>query len=168
MNAETCFFEAVIVPHRSLSPGGLRLLIGAICTLSVCTTVVFWWMGAWPIAGFNGVEIPTALLMLRYNARAVRSNEVILLSDTALRIIRTDRDGKRTELSVPPAWLRMELQERPGRVPGLYLLAQGTRIEVAASLGEPEKLDLARALEEALHRWRNPRFDNPQLSESPG
>ena len=164
MDAEPCFFEAVIVPHRSLSPRGLRFLVGAICALSVCTTSVFWWLGAWPIAGFNGVEITTALLLLRYNARAVRSNEVILLSDTALRIIRTDQDGRRTERSVPPAWLRMELQERPGRVPGLYLLAQGARIEVAASLGEPEKLDLAKALEEALHRWRNPRFDNPQLA----
>ena len=32
-----------------------------------------------------------------------------------------------------------------------------------ASLGEPEKLDLAEALKAALHRWRNPVFDNPQL-----
>ena len=165
MDAEAAFFEAVIVPHRSLSPGGLRLLIGAICTLSVCTTAVFWWLGAWPIAGFNGVEITTALLLLRHNARAVRANEVILLSDSALRIIRTDRNGNRTEQSVPPAWLRMELQERPGRVSGLYLMARDLRVEIAASLGEPEKLDLARALEQALHRWRNPRFDNPVLAE---
>ncbi|WP_158742664.1 DUF2244 domain-containing protein [Acidisphaera sp. L21] len=164
MDAEPAFFEAVIVPHRSLSANGLRLLIGAICTLSVCTTAVFWWLGAWPIAGFNGVEITTALLLLRHNARAVRSNEVILLSDSALRIIRTDRDGRRTEQTVPPAWLRMHWQERPGRVSGLYLMAHGTQIEIAASLGEPEKLDLANALETALHRWRNPRFDNPQLA----
>ena len=164
MEAEPAFFEAVIVPHRSLSPCGLRLLVGAICALSVCTTVVFWWLGAWPIACFNGVEITTALLLLRHNARAVRANEVILLSETMLRIIRTDRNGGRTEQAVPPAWLRMELQERPGRVPGLYLMTHGTRIEVARALGEPEKLSLARALEDALHRWRNPRFDNAQLA----
>ncbi len=166
MDAEPAFFEAVIVPHRSLSRGGLRLLIGVICSLSVCTTAMFWWLGAWPIAGFNGVEITTALLLLRHNARAVRANEVILLSASALRIIRTDVNGHRTEQAVPPAWLRMELQERPGRVPGLYLMAHGIRIEVAASLGEPEKLSLSRALEDALYRWRNPRFDNPQLAES--
>ena len=164
MDAEPPFFEAVIVPHRSLSARGLKLLIGAICTLSVCTTAVFWWLGAWPIAGFNGVEITTALLLLRHNARAVRANEVILLSASALRIIRTDMKGNRTERAVAPAWLRMEMEERPGRVPGLYLLARGDRIEVAASLGEPEKQSLARALEDALHRWRHPRFDNPQLA----
>ena len=105
------------------------------------------------------------MLLLRHNARAIRANEVILLSDSALRIIRTDAKGNRTEQSVPPAWLRMELQDRPGRVSGLYLMARGLRVEIASSLGEPEKLQLARALDDALHRWRNPRFDNPQLAQ---
>jgi hypothetical protein len=36
--------------------------------------------------------------------------------------------------------------------------------EVGRCLGEAEKRDLAAALDAALHRWRNPRFDNPQLS----
>ncbi len=163
MNAEPCFFEAVIVPHRSLSRRGLRLLVGAICTLSVGTTAVFWWLGAWPIAGFNGVEITAALLLLRHNARAVRSNEVILLTESSLRVVRTAMDGTRTEREVPPAWLRVDVQERPGRVPGLYLASHGTRVEIGAALGEPEKLDLAAALKDALHRWRSPSFDNPQL-----
>ena len=163
MDAEPCFFEAVIVPHRSLSPRGLKLLIGALFTLSFCSTVVFWWLGAWPVAGFNGVEITTAVLLLRYNARAARANEVIMLSASALRVIRTAQDGSRTEQEISPAWIQVNLQDRPGRVPGLFLAAHGTWVEVGASLGEPEKLDLAQALKDALHRWRNPRFDNPQL-----
>jgi uncharacterized membrane protein len=163
MDAEPTLFEAVVVPHRSLSPRGLKLLIGAIVTLSVCSTSVFWWLGAWPIAGFNGVEITTALLLLRYNARAVRANEVILLSPSVLRVIRTTQDGKRTEETVSPTWINVLLTDRPGRVPGLYLAAHGRQLEVGASLGEPEKLDLAQALKDALHRWRNPVFDNPQL-----
>ena len=124
---------------------------------------MFWWLGAWPIAGFNGVEITAALLLLRHNVRAARANEVILLSPATLRVVRTAADGTRTEQELPPAWLRVDLQDRPGRVPGLFLAAHGTRVEVGASLGEPEKLDLARALREALHDWRNPRFENPQL-----
>ena len=163
MTTEPCFFEAVIVPHRSLSARGLRILVGALLTLSAGTTAMFWWLGAWPIAGFNGVEVTTALLLLRHNARAVRANEVLLLSPSALRIVRTAQDGRRTERELPPAWLQVHLQDRPGRVPGLFLASHGVREEVGASLGEPEKLDLARALKDALHRWRNPRFDNPQL-----
>ena len=63
---------------------------------------MFWWLGAWPIAGFNGVEITAALLLLRYNARAVRANEVIMLSASSLKVIRTTQDGTRTEQEVSP------------------------------------------------------------------
>lgn len=163
MDAEATLFEAVIVPHRSLSRRGLGVLAGAIVALSMTVTAVFWWLGAWPVALFNGVEISTALLLMRHHARAVRATEVLLLSPSALRIVRTGLDGVRTERRLAPAWLRLELQERKGRVPGLYLATRGERVEVAASLGEAEKLSLADALRTALEAWQRPVFDNPQL-----
>jgi len=48
-------------------------------------------------------------------------------------------------------------------VPRLLLSVRGRSEEVARALGEAAKRDLAAALTRALHRWRNPRFDNPQL-----
>jgi uncharacterized membrane protein len=164
MDAEPCFFEAVIVPHRSLSRRGLFVLIGVIMGLSMATSTMFWLLGAWPIAVFNGAEITLALLLLRWNVRAARANEVILLSPSVLRVIRTTAAGMRSEVQLAPGWLRVELQERQGRVPGLFLAGNQQRIEVGASLGEPEKLDLAEGLRAALHGWRNPQFDNPQLT----
>jgi len=80
-------------------------------------------------------------------------------------VVRTDPEGQKRELNLQPAWLHMSLEERPGRVPALMLTARHIRVEIAHSLGEDEKRDLAGALSEALHRWRNPRFDNPQLRE---
>lgn len=165
MEAEPCFFEAVVVPHRSLSRRGLWILIGAIGGLSLVTTTIFWILGAWPVAVFNGAEISAAVLLLRYNARAARASEVILLSPQGLRVIRTAQDGGRTERSLPVAWLRVVLEERKGRVPGLFLAGHNTRVEVGASLGEPEKLSLAEAIRSALQGWRSPSFDNPQLGD---
>jgi uncharacterized membrane protein len=163
MDAEPSYFEAVIVPHRSLSRRGLFLLIGAICGLSMITSTIFWLLGAWPVAVFNGAEITLAVLLLRWNVRAARANEVILLSPSLLRVIRTAANGARSEVRLAPGWLRVELQERPGRVPGLFLASHGDRVEVGASLGEPEKLSLADGLRAALDAWRHPRFENPQL-----
>ena len=54
-------------------------------------------------------------------------------------------------------------RKRAFRVPALWLQSRGRRMEVAAELGEAEKRQLADALRAALHRWRNPVFDNPQL-----
>ena len=88
---------------------------------------------------------------------------MLLLSDEGLRVVRTDMAGRRVERRLQSAWLRAGLEERPGRVPALWLSDRGGRMEVGAELGEAEKRDLAAALAAALHRHRNPVFDNPQL-----
>jgi uncharacterized membrane protein len=160
---DTLLFEAVIVPHRSLSPRGMRRLLAALVACVTAGSSVFWWLGAWPVMGFGGLELGLAAWLLRRNARDVRQSEIVLLTAQSLRIIRTDRHQGRTESSLQPAWLQVVLVERPGRVPGLFLASHGVSEEIARQLGEAEKRDLAGALRGALHRWRNPVFDNPQL-----
>lgn len=161
--AETLHFEAEVVPHRSLSPRGLTILLCGLGSVSLGVTTLFWWLGAWPIAGFNGAEMILAALLLRAHMRARRARELLLLSDQGLRILRYDENGGKAERHLPAAWLNVILEERPGRVPALYLATHGRREEVARALGEPAKRDLADALKAALHRMRNPIFDNPQL-----
>ncbi len=156
-------FEAVIIPHRSLTRAGLQWLVGFICLLSTMISIGLWYIGAWPVIAFNGAEIALAVVLLRRNARASRASELLLLSDEGLRVVRTDMGGRRVERSLQPAWLRAELEERPGRAPALWLSDRSGRMEVGAELGEAEKRDLAAALAQALHRHRNPVFDNPQL-----
>lgn len=156
-------FEAVIVPHRSLSRGGLIVLVSVLCGLSALTAGAFWLLGARLVAGFSGVEMLLAVTMLRYNARGARSSEVLLLSGDRLQLIRTGADGKRVERALPTAWLSAVLEERQGSVPLLWLTGRGVREQIAAALGEAEKRDLATALQAALYRLRNPVFDNPQL-----
>lgn len=156
-------FEAVIIPHRSLSPAGLRRLVGFLCLLSSGIATGLWFAGAWPAVGFCGGEMLLAVALLFRNARASRRTEMLLLTDSGVRIVRTDAAGRRSERRLSAAWLNAVLAERPGRTPALLLCGRGVRMEVAADLGEGEKRDLAEALRAALHRLRNPVFDNPQL-----
>lgn len=158
-------FEALIVPYRSLSRRGLAILVAVICLLSALLALRFWLIGAWPVAGFSVIEIGLAVFLLRLNARRARASELVLLSPDALRIVRTDWRGERQERALPVAWLNAVLEESPGKVPRLLLVARGVREEIAATLGEAEKRDLSAALRDALHRLRNPRFDNPQLEQ---
>jgi uncharacterized membrane protein len=157
-------FEAELVPHHSLSARGLAILLGFLGVASLSVTTMFWFLGAWPIAGFNGGEMLLAAVLLRAHIRSRRAREVLLLTDESLRILRFDEDGNRQERHLPAAWLAVILDERPGRVPGLYLASHGRREEVARVLGEEEKRELAEALKTALHRMRHPVFDNPQLA----
>lgn len=163
--SETAIFQAVIIPHRSLSAPALRRLLVFICVMCGASAAMFVWQGAWPVGGFTGLELLLAAALFRLNARAVRGSELVMLTESGLRVTRTDPNGVKRELVMQPAWLNLTLEERPGRVPGLVLSARDRRVEIGRSLGEEEKRDLAAALEAALDRMRNPRFDNPQLRD---
>ncbi len=163
MDSEATVFEAMIVPHRSLSPRGLAVLIALISLQCALIVLRFWLIGAWPVAGFGVVEIGLAIFLLRLNAHRARASELILLCENALRIVRTDRRGRKQQRVLAVGWLNAVLEEPLGQVPRLVLVARGVREEIATTLGEAEKRDLWLALRDALHRLRNPRFDNPQL-----
>jgi uncharacterized membrane protein len=156
-------FRAELVPHRSLSRRGLNRLLAALCLLCGVNAAVFVLIGAWPVAGFTGVELLLAALLFRLNARAAKSTEIITLSYGALTVLRVAPDGRKRQASLQPAWLRLSLQERPGRTPVLVAAERQREIELARDLGEDEKRRLAEALQSALHRLRNPVFDNVQL-----
>jgi uncharacterized membrane protein len=161
--AEPLLFEAVILPHRSLTARGRAWLIGLICLLGSLTAFRFWLIGAWPVIAFSAVEIGIAIPLLRVNARQARASELVLLNQATLRIVRTTAGGQREERVFSSTWLNVVLEERPGRVPGLLLVSRGIREEIGTMLGEAERRDLARALSEAVYFARNPRFNNPQL-----
>lgn len=160
---DTVLFEAAIVPHRSLSRRGVTLLIGTISALSLPATLHFYLIGAWPVALFCALAIALAAFMLELNARRAHSCELILLSERALRIVRTDRAGAPEERRLAADWLTVVLEERRGRAPALLLSERHERTEIATALGADEKRDLARALAQALHHRRHPSFENPQL-----
>ncbi len=165
-NRNPLSFEAVIVPHRSLSRRGLYVVIGFISALSALISFLCWRLGAWPVVGFNGAEIGFALLALNWHAASARrASEVLLLGEDGLRVVRAGAGGRREETVLPVGWLRVVLEERRGRVPALLVLAQGARLEVGAALGEEEKRSLAAALADAIERLRHPVFDNPQLRD---
>lgn len=156
-------FRAVITPHRSLSPRALGWLMAVLAAAALVAATVFLLLGAWPVAGFMGAEIILAVLLLRLNAVRARASEVVVLDGAGVRVTRTDWRGRRQDCGLDSGWLRVELEERPGRAPVLALLARDRRLEIAADLNAEEKRDLAEALRNALHRQRHPEFDNPQL-----
>ena len=106
-----------------------------------------------------------AAFLLWLHQRSARQVEWLLLSSEAIRVVRIDPAGRKRETRLATGWLRVELEERPGRVPGLLLHAPGRRVEVAAALGDAAKRDLAQAVADAVRDARHPRFDNPQLRQ---
>jgi len=104
-------------------------------------------------------------VLLAINQRRARASELIMLNGQELTVIRTDPAGRREQVSLPSAWLRVDFDVERGS-PRVMLSLHGRGCEVGAFLHEPEKLSLFLALKDALHRVKNPRFDNVQLRDN--
>ena len=148
------YFDATLSPHRSLGPRGLILLtlIFAGCLTSIA--VYFFLIGAWPIAGFAGVDFLLVGYLLHLHHRSGKINERIVLANDFLTVFRRDPSGRQSEMQIQPGWLRIErVRDRRGRL-GVGLGTQGIWHIVGQFLAYSEQSSLASALREALGCWK--------------
>src|SRR5712671_3378683 len=87
-------FDAVLQPHRSLSPTGFWILMAAVTGLSFAAGIAFLLMGAWPIFGFFGLDVALLYLAFRLNYRSGRLVETVRLTDRQLTVRRLHPGGK--------------------------------------------------------------------------
>jgi len=159
--SDTQIFARRTVPHRSLDRRGFHRLLMVFAGFSFCVTLPFVIMGAWPVAGFMGVDVLIFYFAFRANFRAANAYEDVTVTPVLLHIERVSHRGKRLEWRLNPLWVRLGRQEdgdfglghiRPG--------ARGRALEGPARPGpearEQYANELARALAEAK---RGPRYN---------
>lgn len=155
-------FEALIVPHRSLSPRGVATLIVVLMVLLALVALRCWLLGAWPVVICSLLEVPLVVLLLAINIHQARASELILLNTQELTVIQVDPKGRRISFSLPAAWLRVDQEDAKG-ASRIIVKARGKAREIGAFLHAAEKQSLVRALDDALRDIKHPSFDNPQL-----
>ena len=161
---ETILFEAVTKPPASLSARGLRWLCALGALAAAVPAVIFALMGAWPVLGFLGLEVAVVLGLVAAHRRWSRAAvESVRLTEGRLLIRRTDGRGRQESADLEAYWTQVTLEERAGVAPVVTASARGQRAEIGRFLAEADKRALADALQAALRRYRDPRFDNAQL-----
>jgi uncharacterized membrane protein len=153
-------FEAVSTPPSSFSPLGYRVLVGLLCAAAALPAIMFTIMGAWPVLGFLGAEVPLVLFLVSRQAQGARHvREALVLMPGGLTVTRTDHRGRAQAMSLDPYWARLE-QDGAGQ---LMLVQRNRRIRIGQHLSEADRAGYATAIHAALARYRAPVFDNPQL-----
>lgn len=148
-------FDAVLYPHRSLGPHGVRVLLLAIAGALTLVGLYFALLGAWPVLPFFGCEILIFWWAFRANARDGRRSERLRLTPEAMTVARVRPSGQSHEHRfAPPHWLAVELKPRPGGDNELRLASHGRSVRVGGFLTPEERDDLAGALRDALRRLR--------------
>ncbi len=153
-------FDAVLYPHRSLSPRGVRLVIAGIGGALALVALYFTALGAWPVLPFFGCEILLILWAFRTNARDARMFERLRLTPDELTVARVRPSGQeQRHRFAPPHWLSVDLASSSDGGNELWLASHGRSLQVGRFLTPDERTDLADALRVALRGLRQPVAD---------
>lgn len=148
------YLDVELTPHRSLGPRGFLALMAGVSVLCFAGGVVFAHFGAWPVAGFFGLDVALIYLAFRASYRAAAHRETIRLTSDALRVERIEPSGRTQAWTFQPYWLRVRLEEPPGRASVLSLGSHGRALVIGSHLAPEERASLAAALNAALERAR--------------
>jgi uncharacterized membrane protein len=144
------FFDALLKPHRSLSPQGFLIVMALLASASFVAGIVFMLAGAWPVFGFFGLDVLLVYIAFRANYRSARHSERVALTMEALIVERVNIYGARSQVSFEPTWLRVEIDDPPCHDSPLVLATHGRRLAIGGFLAPEERARLAADLREGL------------------
>ncbi len=149
--ADEPFFKALLTPHRSLGRTGFLVLMGALAFGWGVTGLFFFFQGAWPVAGFFGLDILAVYLAFRLNYRAGRAREEVSVSRTTLDIRKVAPSGKSVAHRLNPFWCRLAVRRHAEiGITGMAVEARGTRVTIGAFLNPDDRESFADAFGQAL------------------
>jgi uncharacterized membrane protein len=158
--AEQRIFAVRLQPHRSLSRRNFHVLMMVFSAMSFTATLPFVLIGAWPVAGFMGLDVALLYLAFRANFRAARAYEDVQVTPIELMLAKVSPKGVKAEWRFHPSWVRLQREEHEEfGVQKLALVSRGQSVEIANFLGPEEKARFATGLSRALaEARRGPRF----------
>jgi uncharacterized membrane protein len=145
-------FCAVLTPHRSLTRGGFLTVMGLIVTLNFVAGIAFALIGAWPVAGFAGLDVLIMWWAFRRNFADGNRAERIEITPHELVLQRVSGSRPAREERFLRRHVRVELDEDHERelVGGLFLSTGQFRTEIGSFLPPNEKKELSAVLRQAL------------------
>jgi uncharacterized membrane protein len=147
--AEPKLFSTLLTPHRSLNRTGFVVLMTFVSAISFAAGGVFWWMGAWPVFAFFGLDVLVIYWAFRINFRRAAASEEITVTASELRVLN-------------PLWVQFEQKSHAEfGIEQLYLVSRGRRVSIGNFLGPEEKASFAKALIVALNAAKRGPTYNP-------
>jgi uncharacterized membrane protein len=168
---EPTIFSAEITPHRSLNGAGFLAAMLVFTAASLALVVMFVTAGAWPVAGFLGLDVALVYFAFKVNFRRADAQELVRVTASTLSVRRISHKGEVAEFTLNPLWVRLHRDIDPDYgMQRLILVSRGKSLTVAEHLSPPERESFANALSAAIAEARRgltvTRFDDD--GEPPG
>jgi uncharacterized membrane protein len=148
-------FAVTILPHRSLSQKSFRLVMTLVCLSTVVSSLPFIILGAWPVAGFFGLDLLALYIAFRVNFAEARAFEQVAVSRLEVLVRKVSHRGETREWRFNPVWTKIE-ENRHAEfgLQGLMLVSRGEAVPIAQALSPHERESFAQAFGLALAEAR--------------
>lgn len=148
-------FAAHLTPHRSLSPRGIRIVVGVFIGMLVVPALVFIALGVWIVLGFMAASVVALYAALRWSFRDGRRFEDVTLWADRLEIRQVSPRGALHEESFTPFAVRLRVErDFDERVTAIILREREHELAVGAFLNPDDKASFAQAFGTALRKAR--------------
>ena len=156
MLAEQPIFRALLTPHRSMGRTGFLLVMGILVFIWLSFGAMFLSMGAWPVFGFFGLDVLLLYVAFRANYRAARVHEEVIVSRTALDIVKVAPSGRSQAHRFNPFWARFSVSrhEEIG-ITVMNVEGQGQSVPIGSFLNPADRESFAAAFRRALATARS-------------
>lgn len=141
--------DAVLRPHRSLSAAAFKLMLIVVIVINAVVAAVFLAQGAFPVAGFLGLDVLALWIAFRVNYRAAQREEHVRVSRDHVHVASIDPKGQTTHWVLNPLWARVGSDGR-----GVLIRAGRDQMRVGTFMGPNECASFASALSGALRKAR--------------
>lgn len=155
--APRLYMDAVIWPNRSLSPRGLKILLGLCIAYNLVLAIFLILIGAFPVPVFLGLDVAGLALAFHVSNRRARRAERVQVSAEAIKVIRQEGGRAATVWASPTAFTRVavDVGEEEAEV---KLELSGRSLAIAQALSPDERADFAAALQRAIRAARAERY----------
>ena len=156
INKKPVIFDLVLCPYRSLNHFGFWILMGAIILVSFLVGGFFYFLGAWPVFGFFGLDVLLIFIAFKISYRTANCTETITLTEDQLLVCKKSLFGKSHFWSFsPPHWVQVTLKENDRYNKRLILSSHGSAIFIGEFLLLNEKYEIANSIRSAINNLAN-------------
>ena len=141
-------------PHRSLGLAGFRVLFGVVIVANGIGAIYFSLLGAWPVAGFMGLDVLAFLVAFRLSYAQARAFERISIDDQRITVEQHSMKGAASRETLPSYWAQVVFSgdETGGDI---VVRSHGKSVHVGRHLPGPERQLFAERLKQALREARS-------------
>ena len=158
MGIGAIYLDAVLEPPRSLSPKGFDRVMLGLGIVSFLVGSAFILKGAFPVAGFMGLEWLLLWLVFRASFRAQRARTYVRVTAEAVDVRKVDGKGRERRARLPAGFTRVEYDRNADGPNALRVKASNQTYAIGEHLTPGERESFARRLDQALAEARQERY----------